>query len=220
MSKSMEFEGIKVDVIYAPRLKHSYLRVNADSTLSVKTPVNSSRFIQTFLEEKRDWIDKQLRKNEQNMLLQVKLQDEVLLFGTLYSIDAPEVSSLRQKLTKLSTSEIEKITKAYDAFYKRSAEEYLSDRVKYFSNIMGLSYEKLKFRKMKSRWGSCSSKREITLNTQLMKIDKELIDYVIVHELSHLVHMNHSKAFHDFVESHLSGSKALRKKLKDIRLLE
>ena len=220
MNEFMEFEGIKVNVLYAPKLKHSYLRVNADSTLSVKTPIKSSRFIQTFLEEKREWIAKQLLKNEQNTPLQVKLQDEVLLFGTLYSIDAPEVSALRQKLTKLSTSEIEKITKAYDAFYKRSAEEYLSQRVKYFSKMIGLSYEKLKFRKMKSRWGSCSSKREITLNTQLMKIEKELIDYVIVHELSHLIHMNHSKAFHDFVEQHLHGSKALRKRLKDIRLLE
>ena len=220
MSEVMEFEGIKVNVIYAPKLKHSYLRVNADSTLSVKTPVKSSRFIQTFLEEKRAWIAKQLRKNEQNTPLQVKLQDEVLLFGTLYSIDAPEVSLLRQKLTKLSTSEIEKITKAYDAFYKRSAEEYLTQRVEYFSKMMGLSYERLRFRKMKSRWGSCSSKKEITLNTQLMKIDKELIDYVVVHELAHLVHMNHSKAFHDFVENYLSGSKGLRKKLKDIRLLE
>ena len=220
MSEFMEFEGMKVNVIYAPKLKHSYLRVNADSTLSIKTPVKSSHFIQTFLEEKRAWIGKQLRKNEQNRPLQVKLQDEVLLFGTLYSIDAPEVSLLRQKLTKLSTFEIEKITKAYDTFYKRSAEEYLTQRVEYFSKMMGLSYERLRFRKMKSRWGSCSSKREITLNTQLMKIDKELIDYVVVHELSHLVYMNHSKAFHDFVEQHLYGSKALRKRLKDIRLLE
>lgn len=220
MNESIEFEGIKVTVIYAPKLKHSYLRVNADSTVSLKTPVKSAKFIQTFLKEKKEWIEKQLLKNEQNISLQVKLQDEVLLFGTRYSIDAPQATSLRKKLTKLSTSESEKIIKAYDAFYKRSAEEYLSQRVKEFSKMMGLSYEKLKFRKMKSRWGSCSSKREITLNTQLMKIEKELIDYVIVHELSHLVHMNHSKAFHDFVEQHLSGSKALRKRLKSIHLLE
>jgi len=84
---------------------------------------------------------------------------------------------------------------------------------------MGLSYTEIKFRKMKSRWGSCSSKKTITLNTELMKVKKELIDYVLVHELAHLKHMNHSKEFHSLVENYLSDSKVLRKELKNINLI-
>ena len=220
MNKFLEFQGICVELIYAPKLKHSYLRVNADSTLSVKTPIKSTKFVYKFLNDKSDWIKKQLLKNQKNAPLKVVLQDEVLLFGEIYSIDSQEVTLLRKQLLKLDTADSLKISKAYDIFYKRSAEEYLTKRVEYFSALMRLEYTALKFRKMKSRWGSCNSKKEITLNTQLMKVQKELIDYVVVHELSHLVHMNHSKEFHFFVNSYLSNSKNLRKKLKEIRLLD
>ncbi len=220
MNKFLEFQGICVELIYAPKLKHSYLRVNADSTLSVKTPIKSMKFVYKFLNDKSDWIKKQLLKNQKNAPLKVALQDEVLLFGEIYSIDSQEVTLLRKQLLKLDTADSLKISKAYDIFYKRSAEEYLTERVEYFSALMRLEYTALKFRKMKSRWGSCNSRKEITLNTQLMKVQKELIDYVVVHELSHLVHMNHSKEFHSFVDSYLANSKNLRKKLKEIRLLD
>ena len=98
--------------------------------------------------------------------------------------------------------------------YKQMAHEYLPARVEHFAQLMKLEFNTLRLRKMKSKWGSCSSQRNITLNTQLMQIDKELIDYVIVHELSHLVHMNHSKAFHAYVAKFLPNHKQLRRELK------
>ena len=83
---------------------------------------------------------------------------------------------------------------------------------------MDLKFSDLKFRKMRSRWGSCSNTRTITLNCELMKVKKELIDYVVVHELAHLVHMNHSKDFHSLVENYLPSSKALRRELRGVSL--
>ena len=88
----------------------------------------------------------------------------------------------------------------------------------YYSELMSLEYKEIKYRKMKSRWGSCNSVKVLTFNTELIKVDKELIDYVVVHELAHLKHMNHSKAFHAFVESHLPNSKAQRQALKKIKI--
>lgn len=218
MCKSLEFKGLKVELIYSKRLKHSYLRVNPDATLCVKTPSSSLEFVYSFLNDKESWIQKQLLRYEQHKPLQVNLEDEVLLFGEIHSIDSIEAGYLRQKLARAKTDTKEKIVLLYNDFYKHKSAEYLTKRVKYFSILMNLQYSALKFRKMKSRWGSCSSKKEITLNTELMKINKELIDYVVVHELSHLVYMNHSKAFHSLVEKYLPDAKKLRKELKNIIL--
>lgn len=220
MSEFIAFKELEVKIIYAPRLKHSYLRVNADSSIFIKTPSKSQNYVLSFLEEKELWIRKQLETNKQNRQLSVKLEDEVLLFGEVYSIDSQEAIYLRNKLAKIRTSSLKKINAAYNDFYKYISAEYLKKRIEHFSTLMDLQYNNLKYRKMRSRWGSCSSKREITLNTQLIKLDKELIDYVVVHELAHLIHMNHSKDFHNFVNEYLPQSKLLRKNLKNIRLLD
>lgn len=94
---------------------------------------------------------------------------------------------------------------------EKKAKEFLADKVEYFSLKMGLEYSCLKFRKMKRRWGSCSSNGVITLNTYLFNTPEAQIDYVVVHELAHLVHMNHSKNFHNLVNRYVSSSKAIQK---------
>jgi predicted metal-dependent hydrolase len=142
----------------------------------------------------------------------------VIIFGEIYSIDSDEALWLREKLIKISTDDTDKIIKAYNAFYFELAKEYLTQRVEHFSNIMKLEYSQIRFKKLKSRWGSCDSKKVITFNTQLIKVKKELIDYVVVHELAHIRHMNHSKEFHAHVEKYLPHSQSLRKTLKNIHL--
>ena len=96
--------------------------------------------------------------------------------------------------------------------------EFLKDKLAYFAQEMSLDFDELRVKKMKSRWGSCSSKRVITLNSELTKLKEELIEYVVVHELAHLVHMNHSREFHALVEHYLPNAKHYRKELRDIRL--
>ena len=98
------------------------------------------------------------------------------------------------------------------------AKEYMKERVEFYAQKMGLIFNELKFRRMKRRWGSCSSKRNITLNLYLFNTSKELIDYVIVHELAHLVQMNHSKKFHKVVEFYMPQAKELEKKLQSFTL--
>jgi predicted metal-dependent hydrolase len=216
--KQIEFLGSVVEIEHNKRLKNSYIRIK-NGTICVKTPYISEAFIADMLHAKKAWIQKALKRQSIAKKPHIRLQDEVLLFNEIVSIDHPDVYILRQKLCKISSNEEEKILQAYENFYKEFAKEYLTKRVDYFAEQMQLSYECLRFRKMKSRWGSCSSQRKITLNTELVKIDKMLIDYVVVHELAHLVHMNHSKAFHALVEHYLSDAKERRKKLKNITLL-
>jgi predicted metal-dependent hydrolase len=184
----------------------------------IKTSLKQERYAVEFFHEKELWIRKQLHKNSLNQQPQVNLEDEVLIFGEIYSVDSSEAEYLRMKLHRLKNHEQKKVLAVYDGFYKYISRTYLSQRVEYFAGIMNVDYKNLKFRKMKSRWGSCSSSKEITLNTQLIKVQKELIDYVVVHELAHLVHMNHSKNFHKLVASYLPHAQTLRKRLKEIHL--
>lgn len=99
---------------------------------------------------------------------------------------------------------------------EREAKRYLTQRVRALSNQTGLSVRRLSFRKQRSRWGSCNHSGDLSLNLSLITLDPELIDYVIVHELSHTKHMNHSRAFWREVERHCPSAKrldgALRKK--------
>ncbi len=89
------------------------------------------------------------------------------------------------------------------------AKNYLRNRVEIYSKKMNLSFLELKFRRMKRRWGSCDSKKIITLNIYLYNTPIEQIDYVIVHELAHLVHMNHSKKFHNLVNKYFPNAKEI-----------
>lgn len=189
------FKDLTIFHIYKSNLKNSYISVNPQAKIVLKTPKVSQIYIKNLLIEKEIWIRRQLLKAKENPQIKISLEDEVLLFGDIYSIDIQEASELRKLLEIKKTNSLNNISKCYDEFYKFYASEYLTKRLIFFSKIMELDYREVKFRKMKSRWGSCSSLRVITFNSELIKVKKELIDYVVVHELAHLVHMNHSKNF-------------------------
>lgn len=96
----------------------------------------------------------------------------------------------------------------------KKAREYLPYRLEYYATLYGYSYSKCRLSHANTRWGSCSSNRTISLNIGLMKIPEALRDYVILHELAHLNHMDHSKAFWNEVGSHDKLYKSHEKKLK------
>lgn len=100
-------------------------------------------------------------------------------------------------------------------FYKREATSFLTERVEFWANQMGLFPQQLKFREPKTRWGSCSSQKCINLNWRLIVFKPEIIDYVVVHELAHLQHMNHSEKFWDLVARYVSNYKELSRQLKE-----
>lgn len=213
------FNDLEILHLQKTTLKNSYISVKKNGEIVLRTPKVSTAFIKKLLIQREPWIRKQLKLVESYKPLNINLQDEVLLFGELFSIDIDEAKELRELLQRVDVSNQEAVLKCYDKFYKSFAAIYLTQRVEYHAEIMKLSFSEIKFKKMRSRWGSCSSKRVITLNTELMKIDKKLIDFIVVHELSHLVHMNHSKKFHALVCEYIPQAKALNKELRAICLL-
>lgn len=89
----------------------------------------------------------------------------------------------------------ERVRDSLVAWYKRQAEAKLAERVRIYSARIGVTPTKLLIRDQRKRWGSCNGKGEVRLNWRIMMAPVSLIDYVVVHELVHLEHMNHSKAY-------------------------
>lgn len=96
-------------------------------------------------------------------------------------------------------------------------EKFIS-RVAYFSEIMKVSVGRITIRNQKTRWGSCSTKGNLNFNYQLYYLPDELLDYVVVHELSHRRHMDHSSAFWAEVGTYCPDYRTLRKNLKQYSL--
>ena len=96
----------------------------------------------------------------------------------------------------------------------KKARESLPYRLEYYATLYGYSYDKCRLTHANTRWGSCSSNRTISLNIGLMKVPEVLRDYVILHELAHLNHMDHSRAFWSEVGKHDKNYKLHEKRLK------
>lgn len=111
-----------------------------------------------------------------------------------------------------------KNVKMLDTWYQKQMKELFRTHLEMMYNKFDekIPFPKLKIRKMKTRWGVCNKRdTSVTLNAGLMKEKIECLDYVIVHELSHLVHFDHSKAFWNTVSKYCPNYKEIRKKMKE-----
>ncbi len=121
---------------------------------------------------------------------------------------------------KLDESEFNsKLNKNFLYFFKLKASELLNAKVNHWSAEMNLHPKSITFRNQKTRWGSCSSEGSINLNWRLAAFDEEIQNYVIIHELAHLVHQNHSKRFWDLVENFSPQRKKLTQTLNESALV-
>ncbi len=109
----------------------------------------------------------------------------------------PEFESIAQ-------DEMEKIRKLFSA------------KVAYYAEIMGVAYGRITIRNQRTRWGSCSSKGNLNFNYRLAYLPEELLDYVVVHELAHRIHMNHSLKFWQAVELYCPGYRECKKQLNKL----
>lgn len=116
---------------------------------------------------------------------------------------------------ELSDSKInEKLREAIIKVLRKEARAYLPGRLKKLAQDYNFSYKKVRLSHASSRWGSCSTLGTISLNIALMKLPHELIDYVLIHELAHTKHMNHSPEFWNEVSKYSSDYKALKTRLR------
>ncbi|RNC28661.1 MAG: hypothetical protein AWM53_01321 [Candidatus Dichloromethanomonas elyunquensis] len=115
----------------------------------------------------------------------------------------------------LPLQQVPLIKKLVEEWYIGQASKLLPEQVEFYSKLMGISYQKLKIKDQKTRWGSCSNKGNINLNWRIIMAPNQVVAYVVIHELSHLRFMNHSKDFWKLVELHLPDYKKWRKWLTE-----
>lgn len=90
---------------------------------------------------------------------------------------------------------------------RKKAKKVIPEKVEYFSSVMGVEPSSVKINSAKKRYGSCSGKNALNFSLYLMDKDERFIDYVVVHELAHIVHHNHSKDFYAFIEKFMPDYK-------------
>jgi len=165
------------------------------------------RFIETFVTEHQEWIETHVAKIEKQRSHLHLSDDDVLIFGKKYTkvIDftnqkrvGVHISEGKLSINPVTNSETS-IKKSLTQFLKTTAEKYIVPRTQQLGLLMSTPYRSVTLREQKTRWGSCSSQGNLNFNWKLLHSPTQVIDYVIIHELAHRTHMNHSQKFWDLV---------------------
>ena len=109
----------------------------------------------------------------------------------------------------------EKARDIFTRWYKQQARKIIARRTEYYSSIFGYKYNKITIRNQQTRWGSCSGRNNLNFNWRLIMAPLNVIDYVVVHELSHIEEKNHSRRFWDKVSNVMPDYKNHRNWLKE-----
>lgn len=141
---------------------------------------------------------------------EIKIIQTFDLFLTRHKISFKE-GALFISSPQSSKDEIKTI---FEAWLKHLSKKYIIARTGQLSKMYGFNFRKVIIRGQKTRWGSCSTRKNLSFNYKLMKYREEVVDYVIIHEMCHLKEMNHSKKFWSFVNNLCPNYKTLKKELK------
>ena len=192
------------------------LSINENAELIVRAPNQiSNKRIEEFIIEKSKWINKnknlmQSRINEMN-----NSDSNYLFLGSIYPLikvnEDPNKIDFNGTEFITSIENQDKFKSSLKSWYKIKFKEIAIPRLNYFSDKYNLKINQVRFKNQKTLWGSCSSKNNINLNYLLVMAPMIVIDYVIIHELVHTVHKNHSENFWNAVEAIMPDYKKAKK---------
>ncbi|HCO00825.1 MULTISPECIES: M48 family metallopeptidase [unclassified Methylophaga] len=200
-----------VAVVRSARRKTIAIKIQ-DGNVTVHLPKLMPLWLaKQFVMRKQQWIEDKLKNFQQRPPKRQFIEGELQPFMgeqyPLHIIQEPQRQRLhvlldQQKLVIMAPPNVTalQIRQALTRWYRRQAESLLPERVKQLAEQTSLRPNQVQIKSYKARWGSCTMRGDIQLNWQLVQATQSINDYVIIHELCHLLQHNHSKAFWDLVE--------------------
>lgn len=191
---------IKPDKIIRSKRRSIALVVTSDATLVVRAPLFIPlNLIQSFVDSKNIWIRERVEEMQRRPKISKKefVSGEGFLFlGKSYKLELSGGNNIELKENLLFPKSLLPIAQEeLIKWYKKKALEKITERIVWYTKTMGLNYNKIKVTSAQKRWGSCSAKGNLNFGWRLIMAPLQVIDYVVVHELSHIDEKNHSKKF-------------------------
>ena len=229
------------DVAYVfkrvPRRRRVHILVNGEGTIEVRAPWRFSLpRARALLHENAEWVLRtvdgvrariarrprlvtgaRLPYLDESLCLDVRSRAQIGLFDDARPRRGRverRGTVLRVSATSLGDGELRDLV---ERWYRAEAAAHLSDRIEHYAPRLGVRPSKVTIRGQRSRWGSCSAKGAVSLNWRLMLAPGELADYVVVHELCHLRHLNHSPRFWAMVGEVIPDHRRRRRRLATLQ---
>lgn len=199
---------IEIHSIIRTKRKTIGITIDKDANVKVRAPLGIRlKEIDKIVEKKRDWIEKKIAeikaKSEKKLKVSYKDKAVFYLFGKpakLIITDSKD-KALYFKDMKffLSRKYLDYAPQLFFFFYQEQALRVFKMKARAVSEAAGISYKNLRLSKAKKRWGSCSSKGNLNINWRLIMAPEHVIEYILCHEIAHLVELNHSRRFWEIV---------------------
>lgn len=211
------------------RAKHVRFRVTIADGLVIVIPVGfDRRRIPKLVEEKRDWIARALREIETHRAAlpptdQRPERIDLPAIGRTWRLEWNETAGEKVSIAEIETSRLRLSGSIADRSAWRLAlrgwlldqgREHLIPWTESMASVLGVQVQRVSIRCQKTRWGSYSTNGTLNLNAQLLFLPERLVRFVLLHELCHVVHPNHSPSFWDLVRMHERDVDGLRKELR------
>ena len=228
----MKTEKILGYEVHRKKIKNINLRIKPNMEVYISVPMNLHRdYIENFIHSKESWIKSVLKKvedvKEKQKGFEYKTGEIHKFLGKEYNLTVKTgnfnsvnlVNNEKKPNIILTVNEnilenIDEKKKIMEKWYFENAKKLFPQFMEKWLKILDEHVEKVSIKPMKTRWGSCNYvKKYITLNTELIKRTPFEIEYVVLHELTHLKYPNHGKGFYNYVERYIPNYKIAEKML-------
>ena len=206
--------------------KNLVITVRDENTVEIRAPKNVSReAIESIVKAKKRWIDKKIaeKQHKRNEFSELYEYTQFLLFGQRFRIVKSNVTELTiledMLVVPQKVTDVAQLKELIKKFVTTKAKQYLPAIMSEIGSKIGICPAGVRVKLLKSKWGSCDSNKMILFNSKLIQLEPELIEYVVIHELCHIIELNHSEKFWKTLEKFLPDWANRRKKLKEFDFL-